>query len=465
MSLEPPAAKPASATEVRTMSPNRDHLFISYATEDADFAEWLELKLVASGFQVWRDGSKLLGGEPFPQKIDEALKQRAFRVLAILSPSSIGKPNPTKERALAQNLARERQEPDFLIPLNLTGLSPTELDWMTSDLSSISFSPSWFDGLNRLLKKLGAIATPRHERADLEALTSWLSLQTVPASRRETLYSNVFQIRTMPATVLRIRSESTPLAPLFGRIPYSRQTDNLFWSFFRPPQLPSGTDIVEVTWSSPFEDLPREELERKVVRLLRLHIWQFCDQKGLIRAREENKTYSYFSSGRHEDRRIPFTTYSGRKTSLKVTGTRTFRTGAGQRESCRYHLAPDFTPVLKLFHAPALVLRFHIFLTDHSGKQLDAATAHRRRRRLGKALMNHQWFIRQLAVMEYLSSGTDTLSLSIEYPDSILVSSAPFLGATTVGISNPREGDLPEELDERLVLDESDEFDEPYLEA
>lgn len=34
-----------------------------------------------------------------------------------------------------------------MIPLNVDGLRPRELDWMTNDLTFISFRPSWADGL------------------------------------------------------------------------------------------------------------------------------------------------------------------------------------------------------------------------------------------------------------------------------------------------------------------------------
>ena len=108
----------------------RDHLFISYATEDSDFAEWLAVRLTAEGYKVWCDRTHLLGGESYPDDIDHAIKDRAFRLLALLSRASLRKPNPRKERTLALNIARERQT-DFLIPLNVDGLSATDLDWMT----------------------------------------------------------------------------------------------------------------------------------------------------------------------------------------------------------------------------------------------------------------------------------------------------------------------------------------------
>src|SRR5438045_6308152 len=45
----------------------RDHLFISYATEDRSLAEWLTRKLTADGYRVWCDCFSLLGGESYPR--------------------------------------------------------------------------------------------------------------------------------------------------------------------------------------------------------------------------------------------------------------------------------------------------------------------------------------------------------------------------------------------------------------
>ena len=96
---------------------NLSHLFISYAVEDAELARWLARKLAARGHPVWFDQMKLLGGEPWPQTIDDAIKNRTFRMLGLISEHSLRKPKPTGERTLAQRIAEQRKIPDFLIPL------------------------------------------------------------------------------------------------------------------------------------------------------------------------------------------------------------------------------------------------------------------------------------------------------------------------------------------------------------
>ena len=131
----------------------REHLFISYATEDVAMAEWLTLKLTAYGYKVWCDRFELLGGERFPRDIDRAIKEKAFRLLALLSKPSLEKENPTKERTLALNVGKERGI-DFLIPLMIEPLKATDLNWMVSDITYIPFDQSWAVGLKQLVEKL-----------------------------------------------------------------------------------------------------------------------------------------------------------------------------------------------------------------------------------------------------------------------------------------------------------------------
>src|SRR4051794_10589886 len=59
-SARPPA--PVTATPVVPDGPP-DFLFISYAWENIALAEWLARKLMAEGYNIWRDGQQMFGGE------------------------------------------------------------------------------------------------------------------------------------------------------------------------------------------------------------------------------------------------------------------------------------------------------------------------------------------------------------------------------------------------------------------
>src|SRR5580698_10627360 len=105
--------------------PNPTHLFISCALEDLPLATWLARKLAAHGYPVWFDKIKSLAGEPWPPTLDEIIKDRTFRMLALVSEHSTRKKKPMKEHMLAQRVVRQQNIPDFFIPLTL---DDSELD-------------------------------------------------------------------------------------------------------------------------------------------------------------------------------------------------------------------------------------------------------------------------------------------------------------------------------------------------
>src|SRR5262245_600458 len=189
----------------------QDHLFISYATEDVVLAEWLTRKLTTLGYRVWCDRFELLGGERFPRDIDRAIKEDTFRIIALLSKTSLEKEGPTKERTLALNIGRERKV-DFLIPLLLEPLTPSELDWMMSDITNIPFHQSWATGLAQLVQKLDRICAPKPIEDGGKIAAYSILPEKVLEERQEFLRSNVVLIQRLPEVIKRftLRRRPTP---------------------------------------------------------------------------------------------------------------------------------------------------------------------------------------------------------------------------------------------------------------
>jgi len=216
----------------------RDHLFISYATEDWPFVEWLALRLTAEGYKVWCDRFKLLGGESYPKDIDAAIKWRTFRFLAVLSHHSVNKPNPLKERTLALNLSKEREE-NFVVPINLDGISPTDLDWMVSDLTFISFHHSWAEGLSQLLKLLETLNAPREFSNGRLAAASWFEAGHLVVRKQERLWLNLAEIKELPKDIYRY--EAAAFIPEDERLQMLKlwphvSEGKVFWAFAPPPR-------------------------------------------------------------------------------------------------------------------------------------------------------------------------------------------------------------------------------------
>jgi hypothetical protein len=431
----------SSPTE-RTSEEGRAYLFISYAWEDAAFAEWLALKLTALGYAVWCDRFELLGGESYPRDIDRAIKERTFRVLGLLSHASIAKPNPVKERTLALNLGRERNI-DFLIPLNLDGLKATELDWMESDLTFIPFHRSWHDGFSALLKKLEAIDAPR-PLAGSTAVSEWFGARTRLASKAERLSSNLFEVRQLPGEIYWVAGIKDEAGIPLGW-PAHWENDGA-WLLEIPDSL--AFDFVQPQPLDLNGLRPDDPTRRALANLLRQYLRRRCIDLGLV---ENTLGQLYFPHGLLPGDRLPFTHHTGRQASLQVVGFKTFRTGVKSIRN-QHHLVVELVPRLDRFGPPVIELRVRVYVTDLGGNALPPKVANRRRKRIAKTWFNHQWWSRYAAVGRWFAQGNEIVDLAIASPP-ILISAEPVALPIGVGIDEPTNDDDHEDA-------EPAEFDE-----
>ena len=188
--------------------PERDHIFISYATEQSVLCDWLARRLAAEGYAVWYDRLKLLGGENWPTDIDQAIDERTFRMLALLSQASIRKQNPQGEWLKGSAIGKKLGIEDFVIPLNTEGLLPDQIPWNLQPINYIPFFPSWAEGLTALLKKLHSVGAPRVlDNGRRVAVASIVGTSAVD-EKPEELMSNCFEVVQTPRYIRRYEVES-----------------------------------------------------------------------------------------------------------------------------------------------------------------------------------------------------------------------------------------------------------------
>lgn len=385
----------------------RDHLFISYAVEDRPLAEWLTRKLTADGYLVWCDCFSLLAGESYPRRIDEAIKQRTFRVLAILSESSIHKPNPTKERTLALNLARERCE-DFLIPLNVN-LSATQMDWMTSDLNYIPFV-EWASGYAQLLKTLSKINAPRLLDDGRAAAIETFNMRPVVSSQGETLYSNCIPFSTIPQVVRAFTTNRGLTRQEFtsaGASKVAYQVNPRTYLTFERALNGLPSDVLckpagQFLWDAHTHILGVRSLN-VVSSLLNKRFLATCLKKGLKQT-EDGKSV-FFPHGVVREDKLHFSGFAG-KTWILVVGQRMFRKLEGEREVCIHHLAFRWRVRQQLLELPfVLQLRVGLYLTDLSGVTFKPRKFNSRRKKITKNWWNDKWLNRHIAICSFLDDG------------------------------------------------------------
>lgn len=389
------------------MSDNRTHLFISYAIEDVVLAKWLARKLAAAGYAVWFDQMKLLGGEPWPQTIDDAIKERTFRMLALMSANSISKPNPTKERTAALRIGRQTNTPDFLITLKV---DDAELDWQTTDISYLSFNRGWADGWRSLLKKLTSISAPKAlSGAVALAAASFPRGDDLVAQTPEQLYANVIRVKQFPAKlqVFRLANDldSEQRSKLKSAWPYYRINDDALIALFPPPkefasQVKATPEQCLWTDNEYFRDVRARDIAANLItkvlgrRLVKAGCHEHPKQAGIY----------FLPANFTEDGKLWFPGYRGKRTWLLIRGRVTFRKAGGVSELNFHHFAFRLRLARGLDRSFYVQLTPSLFFFDQSGRPILDKSVGSRRKRVTKMWWNHKWFSRLLAA-EHLLTG------------------------------------------------------------
>jgi hypothetical protein len=98
---------------------DRNTIFISHASpDDNEFVRWLGNELIARGYTIWADIFHLKGGTPFWSTIEEVLRQRAVKVIFVVSRGSVGldRGGVRNELSVADGVRNMLKDPGFIIP-------------------------------------------------------------------------------------------------------------------------------------------------------------------------------------------------------------------------------------------------------------------------------------------------------------------------------------------------------------
>ncbi len=441
--------------EPQEMAYARDHLFISYAWEDRAFADWLYARLTAEGYRAWMDRKKLYGGERWTEEIDIAIKQRSFRFLALLSRYSLKKPNPSKERTIALALGRERNE-NFLIPLKIDRLRDTELDWLESDVTYISFD-SWATGLRQLLKRLETLNTPRPLGQEGKGLAILRFLpENVVLDNPDRLYTNCFRFSAVPDTLRVARKTEASGAEEQDALPslvYYPVGETHIAAFELGEAVNQGVlaDALDVKWreTDAIFGVPPRNI---VANLLRQTLDRELLRRGL--AQDPDTKVTFFPVGLMPNDKLRYTAGSGRAVPVNAVGVKKLR-----GEKTRYHLAPVFRVRQDMGADFVAQLKVRIYLTDLDGSRLDRAKAFGRRKALTSHWFNHQWLTRYLAIAEFLSQGKSVIDLCKEA--ALRMESVAINGSVPQRINDealePLRESVPPEYEENYEMDGGEE--------
>lgn len=384
------------------------HLFISYADEDAQLASWIARKLAAMGYAVWFDRMKMLGGEPWPQTIDDAIRHRTFRMLALMSANSISKPNPTKERTLALRLGRQRSIPDFLITLKV---DDAELDWQTTDISYISFKDGRAQGLRALLKKLHSIQTPRRLHGGaLLASATYTQGENLVRNDAETVIANVARVDGIPDVVSAYRfvrglpeDALKRLDTIWAYYPVDAQT--LIALSATPTEYGDAIEETAAKYAWADCDKIKSASARDVIATVVIKTLQRRLEGHGFLNHPNQKNCFFLPETFAADGKLRFTGIGNKKTWLKIRGKATFFRVGMPKETNYHHYALRFRLGRGLDKSLWLQVTPTLFFFDGNGTAIVDKRVGPRRRRLTKSWWNNKWANRLLAAEELFIKG------------------------------------------------------------
>lgn len=433
--------------------PLRDHLFISYATENTSFVDWLAPKLAAEGYKVWYDRMKLLGGESYPRDIDRAISELSFRVLGVISRASIPKENPLKERTQALNVGK-RLGIDFLIPLKIENLTADELGWQLSDLTYVPFNRSWSQGFGQLVNALDRAGTPKDVAAGRSRLSDYFQLTECVKPVEERIWTNLLPLEDVPKLVHRFRARNAAVAAETDKVwPIAPAGDGSYWAFSQPEEglgVEATRIGLEIDWRQE-RRTSRDNWPQVVSILIRRAIELDCVRRGLMYNAEDRVLY--FQGGRLPSDHFKFKGSQGEGRYLQVVGERSRGRPDGTRLVTKYSNAFQVRPSIANYGSPVIRILPTVRTTSVDGVPVKGPSTNRARKSVTKGWWNYEWLSRVTAYASLLTDGQPRRVLQVTPEGSLTL--AGELVATTCPLSIDETA--LESQSEPVVDDEEDD--------
>lgn len=478
---------PLSDKTLLQETPNRTIVFISHANpEDNPFATWLAGQLTLAGYAVWSDVTQLVGGETFWDDIEETIRLRAAKVVAVLSTSAQRKPGVLDELDLAIRVERSSGLNRFVLPLRLDDLSYSDVRANIARKNIIDFSENWATGLHSVLNILERDKVPRNSEGNAEALSRWvtdrLKNQSTIVSIPEKLMSNWLPIARLPTHIF-LHDVSAPVERIGSIITSLRQPSfrylRLIGSFATAEDLQQdispevalreryriGLDEFLRGDTSDLPGLPRWEANKLAISLVR-QAWNLHMEHRGLRSFEMASGHLawYMPKGFVESNRVEFQDDDGKRRRKTLVGW-------SERRKVFWHFAVEGRPVLG--RHPRFVLRQHVVFTPDGISPIESKERmHLLRRRFCRSWWNDRWRDLLIAFVTWLggpNGGALTVGTSsrIQLEGRLMSLISPMsiardkdLQATTVDsedeLDSDDDGDSFEELDASGLEDRED---------
>jgi len=450
----------------------RNAIFISHANpEDNVFTTWLGAKLAAAGYEVWADILRLNGGQDWERKLEDALRNRAFKVLMVGTRLGVNKQGVRNEIQIAITKGKELKDDEFIIPLRL---EQYDAPFNIVHAQHIDFSNGWAAGLAELLETLTTYNVPK---AASESPEFWRAVQLVkgkqPIQVEENLISNWLKFESLPAEIhyydfstgisighrdKLLRDFPLPLIAKyrgflsFADYPSLQEALGPDW----PIQLAQSCNtesFLENGW--PTLQINLRDARNHVSDLLRRGVEAVFAKKELSSYEMSNNKLCWFGNKSVVgDSQVRFKWANG------VEGRRVIVGYSGKRKMYWHY---GISPQVSMWPEPHIKLRGRLVFSENSSLPItDPKKMHRLRRSFAKSWRNARWRDMMLSFLWWISDGGELLVIPFgEEKDAVL--SIPTIAFTSpvsmpveIEEADPEDEDDPDEVEEPLAADDLD---------
>ncbi len=424
----------------------RKAIFISHASpEDNPFTLWLGAKLSALGYEVWADVLQLTGGEDWQRKLENAIRERACKVLLVANARSVQKQGVRNEIQIASEVARKIEDQEFIIPLRL---APFEAPFLIVQAQYIDFERSWAQGFLELLAALEErYSIPRVGQGNTDA---WQAVQLLNGKKitsvPERLVSNWLEVRrTPPFLYYYPEKHSTGSAPVYPSVSFrdgSLSCDRLSSTTSKKMQI---SRLLHSGW--PALGVHTNDARKLFTDLVNQGLGRVLKAKGLHSHEMSNRQICWWLGQGAPEGRIGFRW-------KESNGSRQLQ-GFSSKRHVHWHfgISASFRSVPS-FHVR--VKSRLIFTEDRTTPLTSAARMHRLRRSFAKGWRNARWRDMLLTFLFWLADGSTLLDVPLGASEDLVLTLPSLSFVSPVSISDPATS-LDQDVDDPdvdFVVDE-----------
>jgi hypothetical protein len=409
----------------------RDVIFISHATpDDNEFVRWLGTRLTGYGYKVWADIFDLAGGTPFWVSIEDAIRKKAVKVVAVVSRASCdpGRSGVRNEISVADAVKKSLKDDEFIIPVRIDDVPFADLPIQIHQLNAIDFSKGWGAKLSDLIDTLARAGVPRVVTDLTAEFDRWRAASVrsdvIVERGEEPLLTSILPILRLPEEIsfYEYQGENRKFEEAVKGLPHPIAWHNrLLVSFAAAHEiqehLPAEFTVV-LRANAPFSAFldgmltdpigpHRRDANNWAVRMLRESFEKHLADRGLLRYEASAGSVMFFPRGLLPENRVTYTNAKGRGTYKQVVGH-------SKVLNAHWHLG--MRAVIRLDDAPSVRLRpFVVFTRDGIKPLEDGDEMTKLRRRFCKSWFNHVWRPLFQAFYEFFGDRADTVR--IEFGD------------------------------------------------